>query len=406
MGKKNILFICGHYAFPSAANSICVQNLAEEFVNQGHNVYVLAKGCEYFGQEEIINGVTVWKQKGNNYQVLFNYLKRRKGLFWRLLLKVLQLIRYSIIIWFYPVISPMDVPKIHKKARTIVNRFNINTIIATYMSYDNIKVAMKLKGDYGNRIQVVSYHLDLLTNPHNVSKSIHNIKLRIAHKVIEKEFSIVDRILLPNTAPLLNNEKIRYVDFPLYVPDKASYNLNAIDVFDDNYINIAIAGTLDSINRNPLYFCELISSLPIIHGKRVLLHIWGAIKDVKLEGYQNVIHHGMAKVEEVSSILKGCDFLLNIGNRITYDMIPSKIFQMFAAKKPIIFCVGSKNDKSLPYFQKYKYVCMVEEYMNDAVSDRIKIQTFIDTYLNTTIFFEDNLYESSTPIYICNKILE
>ena len=406
MGKKNILFICGHYAFPSAANSICVQNLAEEFVRQGHNVFVLARGCEYTGQQETINGVTVWKQSGNNYQNVFSYLKRRKGLLWQLLLKVVQFARYSIVLWYYPVIYPRDIPKVHKKARNIIDNYSINTIVATYMSYDNIKVAMKLKDDYGDRIQVVSYHLDLLTNPHNESKSIHGIKLHLAHKVLNKEFATVDRILLPNSAPLLDHEKIRYVDFPLYVPNNASDNINAIDVFDDNCINIAIAGTLDSINRNPSYFCKLISSLSTIQGKRIILHIWGAIKDVNLGGYQNVIHHGMAKVEEVPAILNGCDFLLNIGNRITYDMVPSKIFQMFAAKKPIIFCIASKNDKSLPYFQKYKYVCMVDEYMNDSETDILKIQTFINTYLNTTIFVEDNLYESSTPIYICKKIIE
>lgn len=98
--KRKILFLCGHYAFPTAANSICVQNLAEEFQRDGHQVFVLAKGCEYSGEKEDINGVTVWKYFGDSYSKVVAFFYQRKNLFWKTLFSVIQIIRYLFVVFF------------------------------------------------------------------------------------------------------------------------------------------------------------------------------------------------------------------------------------------------------------------------------------------------------------------
>lgn len=112
--------------------------------------------------------------------------------------------------------------------------------------------------------------------------------------------------------------------------------------------------------------------MPKIHDKTVKLHVWGKLSGVDFSGLNNVEHHGMANVNEVPSILRNADFLLNVGNGITYKMIPSKIFQMFAAKKNILFCVRSDKDTSLPYFEKYGHVVIIKEYENKIEEDRKK----------------------------------
>lgn len=406
--KHNILFVCGHYSFPTAANSICVQNLAEEFVREGHNVYVMATAPEYIGNVETINGVTVWKYFGDPYTKIIKKIKRQDNSFGRLLLKLLQVLRYIIIFWFFPIASPLDINKIYKRSREIIKQKNIDIVIATYMPYDAIKVALLLKKEFDNRIRVVSYHLDMLTNPNNDSNLIVKLKVQKAQKAFKKELSIVDCMLLPNTAFSIDNKKVQYVDFPLYIPEKCNterMNIEDNAHFDSKNINVAIVGSLDESNRNPYYFCKLLDSLPAINGKDVILHVWGKLSGVNLEDFRNVCYHGMAQVNEVPSILKSSDLLLNVGNRITYRMIPSKIFQMFAAKKPIIFCLTSEKDKSLPYFQKYRHVCLIEEYKGDKITDKSKLQSFIEEYLEKKIDIDDALFEKSTPEYICNKIL-
>ena len=401
----NILFLCGHYAFPTAANSICVQNMSEEFQREGHKVFVLAKGCEYSGEREVINGVTVWKHYGDAYSKVVAFFNTHRNKLWRALFEIIQLFRYLFVVWFYPVTSPKDTPRIYRRTQGIIEKEGIDIVVATFMPYEAIKAALQLKERYGSRLKVVTYHLDLLTNPNNESSLVASIKKRQAEKAIEKEFSIVDRILLPNTAPKIDNVKIKYVDFPLYIPEPNENSAGTYS-FDQQDINIAIAGSLDSSNRNPLYFCKLIGMLPRIHGKTVKLHVWGRLSGVALQGIKNVEYHGMANVTAVPSILRGADFLLNVGNAITYKMIPSKIFQIFAAKKSILFCVRSDKDKSRPYFEKYGYVSFIEEYQGKLEEDLNKVTDFINENYKKPIEVDDSLFISSTPAYICERIIE
>ena len=87
-------------------------------------------------------------------------------------------------------------------------------------------------------------------------------------------------------------------------------------------------------------------------------------------------------------------------------MIPSKIFQIFAANKPIIFCISSKKDKSIPYFDLYGHTCFVKEYECNEEADLKLVLSFIkDNYLKHLII-DDQLFEKSTPQYICNEILK
>lgn len=401
----NILFLCGHYAFPTAANSICVQNMAEEFQRKGHRVFVLAKGCEYSGEREVINGVTVWKHYGDAFGRVVTFYNKHRNWFWKVLFATIQLFRYLFIVWFYPVTSPKDTPRIYRRAQEIIDKEGIDVVVATFMPYEAIKAALQLKERYGSSLKVVTYHLDLLTNPNNKSSLVAGVKKRQAEKAIKKEFSIVDRVLLPNTAPKIDNAKIKYVDFPLYIPDAKEDRIEAYS-FDQQDINIAIAGSLDGSNRNPLYFCGLLGKLPKIHGKTVKLHVWGRLSGVALHDLKNIEYHGMAKVTDVPSILRGTDFLLNVGNAITYKMIPSKIFQMFAAKKNILFCVRSDKDKSRPYFEKYGHVSFIEEYQGKLELDLNKVTGFINENYKKPIEVDDSLFICSTPAYICEKIIE
>ena len=146
--------------------------------------------------------------------------------------------------------------------------------------------------------------------------------------------------------------------------------------------------------------------LPRIQGKTVKLHVWGRLSGIELQGLKNVEYHGMAEVADVPSILQGADFLLNVGNAITYKMIPSKIFQIFAAKKNILFCVRSDKDRSRPYFERYGHVAIMLEYEGDLEGDLKKITAFVDSHYQKTIEVDDSLFISSTPAYICNRIIE
>lgn len=401
----NILFLCGHYAFSSAANSICVKNMAEEFAKKGNKVYVLAKGSEYHGEKEYTNGVYVEKDHGDSYGTLIEFFNGKRGKLWRLSFMIIQLVRYMIAVWYFPKGFPNDASKVVKRAKEIIEKNHIDVVVATYMPYDVICAAISLKKENGSKLRVVTYHLDMLTNPNNESAAIRKLKLRQSEKAFRKELNTVDRVVLPTTAPIIDNPKVVYADFPLYVKEEHLNPLKEKEWFSSDTINIAIVGSLSTQNRNPNYFCKLIDSLPEVERKKAVFHIWGKLTDVVLDSYENVIYHGMADVGDVMSILRSSDFLLNIGNAITYKMIPSKIFQIFSAKKPVIFCVLSPEDQTIPYFKRYGHTCFIKEFEHNIEADVKAVFDFITDNYNRQLVVDDKLFESSTPEYVVNKIV-
>lgn len=404
MESNRILFLCGQYSSPSAANSICVKNLAEEVIKLGYEPFVLARGAGYKGVYEEINGVKVWKIKGDTFGRVVSYFEQRKSVLLKLLFSIIQFIRYSYVLWIYPITSKRDLARIKKWSKRIIEENNINIVTATYGPYETIQAAVYLKKRYKSNLKVVTYHLDLLTNPSNESSIISRLKKHRASRAMIDEFATVDRVLLPMTAPVMNDPKFQYVDFPLYITSQTD-TYSGRKYFSGDSINIAIAGSLDKYNRNPLLFCRIIDKMPDICGKRVVLHIWGNTVGIDFSGYKNIEYHGMASVEEVPVLLQQCDFLFNVGNKTSYRMLPSKIFQMFAAKKPIIFLYSSPLDKSIPYFKKYGYTLFLPEFDGDFNKNLEKVSSFIKQYYGKSLNISDTMFETSTPSYIAKKLI-
>lgn len=395
--------ICAYYADPSHANSICVQNLAEEFVREGHKVHVLAK-CDSGMQDVEKNGVRLHLFNHNLCSRISRWLEKKENIIFKLMFFVFRFIRYCYTLCFYPNVAPIESERIYKRAQKQINNEGIDTVVSFYRSYENVAAAIKLKNHFGGGVKVVSYHLDLLSSPNNKSSIILNIKNSRHGKAIDKELAILDKILLPNSAPNLDNPKVNYVDFPLYIPQQ----LAEIEgyPFDKATINISYVGSLDSMNRNPKQVLNMIDALPEINGKRVVVHIWGKLSDNAtrqvVDKCKNAIYHGMAEVTEVAGIQQGSDFLLNIGNRVTNMMVPSKIFQMFASNKPIIFYVSATKDASLTYFEKYENFVKISQNDNDVSF----LKDYIKDYYGSTFEKRNDLFTESTPEYICNIILK
>lgn len=405
--KRKILILGGRYANPKYANSICRQNLAEHLVKEGHEVYILASGYEYHGEEEILNDVWVRKIYGDHFGEVLIKHDKEKGFIAKMTFRLKQIWHNIAALYLYPSASNRDYKQICRNAKEIIDRYNIDTLVAMYRPFDCIKTALKLKKVYGEKLKVVTYHLDLMSEHANTISAVVKYKRNRIMKVFDDELQTVDKVLLPGSASYIDNEKVEYVDFPLYVINAEEGNDDdSKHFFSEETINIAIVGSLDSQNRNPQYICDLIEKVPAVEQKQICLHIWGTVRDFDFSPYHHTVHHGMADVKDVPVILRQSDFLLNIGNKLTATMIPSKIFQMFAAKRPIIFCVTSPQDKSVPYFKRYEFTSFVEEYENKQDEDIEQLCNFIKAYYKKTIVVDDQLFEKSTPKYICDKILE
>lgn len=400
---KKILFLCGNYALPTDSNSVCVKNLAEEFSNYGNEIWIMT--CS---EGRYNNTIHIVSREKNLFTKVLTFFENKRGVLWKLLFKIIQGIRYFYTLPFYPNVAPLVSFRLYKQARKIIELNKIDIVVATYRPYETIYASIKLKKKYGEKLRVVTYHLDLLTSPRNTSNLILKTKTSRHRHVIDNEIKVVDKLLLPTSAPMLDKSNVSYVDFPLFVSFKkdsrVAYN------FDKKKINITYVGTIDKYNRNPHYIINLLSNLPIIFEKQILLHIWGKISDISMVNLINnskvVKYHGTAQPEDVPGILRHSDFLLNIGNAITFQMIPSKIFQYFASSKPIISIVRNRHDVTIPYFQKYGYTYFVKEYDEISLKEKEKsFVRFVENNIGIEIPSVYDKFESSTPQYICSQIL-
>ena len=103
------------------------------------------------------------------------------------------------------------------------------------------------------------------------------------------------------------------------------------------------------------------------------------------------------------NLLKRADLLLNITNKNTINMLPSKIFQLFAAQKPILNFVKNRNDCSLPYFKKSMVTFNI--YEDTEISEQeFGVLQFIDGIDRSNIKVNEELLYKCTPKHLINII--
>ena len=99
------------------------------------------------------------------------------------------------------------------------------------------------------------------------------------------------------------------------------------------------------------------------------------------------------------------DFLLNIGNKIAYQMLPSKIFGMFATGKPIINVIGHPDDATMPYFSCYNNSIDIKEYEPSVNDEELLLKKIKEKY-KTPLVDRSDLFSDFKPEVICNLLLQ
>lgn len=349
----NYLLLSSSYVTLSDANAICTRNIALELINRGHNVSVISNCEKSFHEKKEISGIDVYGiQEGiHSYSLKF---AQNKGVIWFYICRALWA---CLSIFTYPKsFGDKRSSEIFALAEKLIVSKKITHVIAFCHPYENIIALLKLKSKFGSRIKTISYHLDLLQYPNNNNKIVYSIKRNKFLKQFRKEITLLDRILLPeNCFEDFKSFKIIKTGFPIFdkfldvIPSGYNFSLDTI--------NVSYIGSFDQYNRNPQYAIKLLRELSEFIKKDVLLHIWGNAPDNDfiqlLTSFPNVLYHGRIDNKYVNDIYLKSDFILNIGNKLTYQMLPSKIFQIFATGMPIINIVYHPKDSSLKYFSEY-----------------------------------------------------
>lgn len=394
----NVLFIGGDGSLTNA-NTVCVNNMAHEMESRGHKTYVLSLGD---GPGQVPD---------TYYGKLKIKVASHPTLLMKLWLKLFDLMRHVVLLPFYPDVAPRRSRKMAKKAEELVRKNDIELVVAVFNVYENIYAGMHLKKKFGERIKVVSYHLDLRTSSVNPSKLIRNYIYKHALASLKKENMIVDKMLIPYSGQKdvkklggLDMNKVHFVGFPVFIEDNEFEKCEL--PFEKDVISITYIGSLSSDNRNPWYILRLLEQAKEILGRKLMVHVWGDVADVGqiLADSPVATYHGMIDNKYARYIMDNSDFLLNIGNAVTYSMLPSKVFGMFATGKPIINVITHPEDATLPYFKRYNHSINVCEYQKNK-AEASMLANEISKMKDAPLKESDGLFGDFKPEKICEIIM-
>lgn len=407
--NKTILFIGGSSS--TSANTVCIRNMAHEMLSRGYRVWVISAGSKYIKTPHVSDSIETWHVQDSLYTRLGSYCTDKPNLLKKITYRIISILRHLLLLPFYPNTSPIRSLFVYKKAKELVLNNHINLVVCVFNSYENINAGIKLKSLLKEQIKIVSYHLDLRTVTINSSSLVRNyVKKHIKESII-KENDIVDLMLIPFSGReeiekdyKIDNSKIRFVGFPVYVTDS---NTNICPLpFNRECINVSYIGTLSRINRNPQLALDILQQASIYLERGIMVHFWGNIGDLYpiLQASPIALYHGFIDNIHSKYIMDNSDFLLNIGNSVAYNMLPSKVFSMFATGKPIINVILNPKDSTIPFFQRYDH--SVDIHLSNSNEIDIKDVAYKLQRLLKTPFKDANaVFDEFRPSYICDIII-
>ena len=92
--------------------------------------------------------------------------------------------------------------------------------------------------------------------------------------------------------------------------------------------------------------------------------------------------------------------MLYISNFVLYNLIPSKIFQLFDSNKPILNIVNHPNDATIGYFERADGVLNMMSYQEQKEDD---VFDFISSCRRMEI--KRNRIEQYSSSFICKQVL-
>ena len=394
---KTYIFLTNQYLPKPGATGMCVHNIAKRLAEEIDNkVYTICYGSgdKYNSVIDAVNVIKIKNPKYYNIGAIKNKIKQKIYHYISIIAKIIH-------IYNYPLRNNSLVNKYIREVEKIIKTNSNITIIASYTPLEAVVAGMKLKNKYGDKIKIIYYSTDTLSNEQG-NDSILPAKYREKSglKWENRLFKIYDLILIMEC-----HQKYYYQKHPSYL---RKFKIVNFPLIENNVINkknkeskisLIYAGTLYKQLRNPSFMLNMLNK--ISRNINIKVDIMGSgdcndIIDDAMKKSKNIIkYHGMVNHEEVIKYIKSCDILLSIGNKES-PMMPSKIYEYISTGKPIIHIYSSENDPCLEPLRKYGNSLLIR----DGDFDCIKmVEKFINNKHVLDYSIIKDMFETSTPEY-------
>ena len=196
------------------------------------------------------------------------------------------------------------------------------------------------------------------------------------------------------------SDKIHILDFPSLVPPPPSYAVPN----RSGRLRCVFAGSLYPELRTPHYALELFSALNDPNLELVFVGDgWKNYPADLLARYRKtlgdrLIVTGPLPAKKAAEELARADVLLSLGNGVD-NQVPSKIFEYFAAGKPVVHLAKLENDPCLPYFQRWPLALTLLEQDGTGPQTLDRLREFLAEKGRSHLPFETaaELFDANTP---------
>lgn len=397
---KTYIVLTSDFYVDRDANGICIKNVIDELKNRGNHVYVICNG----EKTEVVQKDVVCVKKNIFSKFDSECSSIISKILYNLMLWVRRIFLAIISLVSYPNVSFLRTRSVYKELCKLYNMVDADCVVGVFRPYENIEALSMFKKVHKN-VSTVAVYFDLPKCNSNFGNAINEYLDWLWLCANRRTFSINDYIMFPQNVKMKYDEeyssesdKFIYFDFPMFVQRPIKEHTSSAECF-----NIVYAGSIDGVNRSAMYFLQLIDILRQSDELNINVYFYGNITEEKILNKYKCCSYVkfMGKIDssEVFDKLCSADCLLNVSNRITYDMIPSKIFQMFSSCRKIINIISNKNDFSICYFEKYPAVLNIEEYNKNIDKDVMALKDFINTDFTDELRFNyvRDTYIKNTP---------
>lgn len=410
---KNVVIMCDTYLPKASPNGICVSQVAKALAERNDNVRIVTT-LNIEGQKAVenIDGIDVYRvdpgfvvrelmatDGKNDAQSL-----KRRG-------KALKISSLSGAIngFRYPLTAPVQVKNYYNCVEQLNKEKKIDVLVCCYHKIAAVAAGIKFKKAHPETKFIV-YTLDAISGGlvFPVLRSM-KIPMNSLKRWEKKIFTAVDKAFVmeshrshyDNKEYDIYRDKLEFLDIPLVTTDRnGSYKKK-------DKLHFVYTGSMSTGTANPKIFLELLEKLD---SKEFVFDIYGGITPeieevIKAAGLpqEKIILHGKVPYEEIDSIQRSADILLNFGNA-NPCMIPCKIFEYISTGKKILSFTHSEKDSSLPYLKIYPNALIIDE-NGDKEENADKIKEFM-TADSVRIDEEalEKLYEKNMAKYFCKQI--
>ena len=383
-----ILIITYYYSPWPNPRAIRWTALSNAFASQGNKIDVLCKSKN--GEISISdnNAINLYytdksKKRGERFYNDENYCKnffvyKYKATILKLL-KIIHSLTWKKIYW--PDHACLWYFRALKVGKKLLNNNQYDLIISVSLPYTSHLVALKLRALQPNTRWIVDigdpfYFLSSTpTNNHSIySKLNYYSEKNVLYSadsisVTNSAVAVIYRDLFPEC-----ENKIHVIPPVLGASNKVC---NPFFKNKEKIILVYI-GTLYRNIRSPVPLLKILEYLDKteLHNK-LELHIVGTIKDC--EKYfsgnkninRNIFLHGVVDNKVVNQFLYDDVFLINIGNKTSYQL-PSKIVEYISSGNPIINIYSNEHDSSVEFLKRYPLKLNVDEKLIEFDIGKIK----------------------------------